>query len=324
MRVLVTGVAGFIGFHLSKKLLEDGNKVVGIDNINNYYDVKLKKARLQILKSEKLKRNFLFFKGNIENKEFLKRIFKKNKFDFVIHLAAQAGVRYSLEKPKIYMKSNIDGFFNILENIRYHKNNLIFASSSSVYGKTNKKVFVESDICNKPKQLYAATKLANESMAFAYHDLFNINMICLRFFTVYGPYGRPDMSIFKFTKDFLSKKTIKIYNHGNHTRDYTYISDAVQGIINAMKKYKKNRKKPIFQTFNIGNNKPQKLLHVVKTISKILKIKPHLKFINFQAGDMKNTSASITKAQNLINYKPKTKFFEGVKKFIDWYQLYYK
>lgn len=320
MRILVTGVAGFIGFHLTNRLLDQGFKVVGLDNLNSYYNPALKKDRLKNISFHKNKKNFKFIRGDITQEQVFKKIFTKYKFKSVIHLAAQAGVRYSLTHPHIYVKSNIMGFFHLLENVKKQKIKLIFASSSSVYGNNKKKLFVENQNCNTPKQIYAATKISNESMAYAYHELFNLQIVGLRFFTVYGPYGRPDMSIFKFTERILKRKNLEVYNFGKHSRDFTYVDDIVDGILKILKK----KYKPSFEIFNLGNNRPVTLKFLIKTISKNLNIEPKIKYLGRQKGDMLFTRASITKAKKFFNYSPKTKLAEGIKKFINWYKSYYK
>ena len=259
MKFLITGAAGFIGYHLSSNLLSQKYKVVAVDDINSYYDIKLKKHRIKLLKKDKNKINFLFIKLDLQNKKKLKHIFKQNNFDFVIHLAAQAGVRFSIDRPEEYIKSNVIGFFNLLEIIRYTKTKLIFASSSSVYGKTKQNSFSESQKNSEPLQLYAATKSSNELMAYAYHSLYNLCVIGLRFFTVYGPLGRPDMAVYKFSKKIVQNKNIKLFNRGNHSRDFTYISDVVECILKCVNKYK-NKKEKIYQIFNVANGKPEKLL----------------------------------------------------------------
>ena len=265
MKVLVTGCAGFIGFHVAKKLLANGNVVIGIDNLNNYYDISLKNKRLKILKNFK---KFTFKKINICNSTKLISIFKQNKIQNIIHLAAQAGVRYSLMRPKSYINSNIKGFFNIIECCRYYGVvKLLYASTSSVYGNQKKFPLKEDLNTDNPIQLYAATKKSNELMAKAYSHLFNFQTIGMRFFTVYGPWGRPDMALFKFTKKILSNREIEIYNYGNHIRDFTYIDDVTEIIVrlNKTKKIKKNS-----EIFNIGNSNPVKLIDYIHQIEKSL------------------------------------------------------
>ena len=323
MKFLITGAAGFIGYHLSSNLLSQKYKVVAVDDINSYYDIKLKKHRIKLLKKDKNKINFSFIKLDLQNKKKLKHIFKQNNFDFVIHLAAQAGVRFSIDRPEEYIKSNVIGFFNLLEIIRYTKTKLIFASSSSVYGKTKQNSFSESQKNSEPLQLYAATKSSNELMAYAYHSLYNLCVIGLRFFTVYGPLGRPDMAVYKFSKKIVQNKNIKLFNRGNHSRDFTYISDVVECILKCVNKYK-NKKEKIYQIFNVANGKPEKITYLINLLSKEFNKKARLKPVKLQMGDMINTKASINKTKRFLKFKPKVKLNEGVKEFVNWFKKYHK
>ena len=338
MTILVTGNAGFIGFHTAKKLLERGDSVVGIDNLNKYYDVNLKKSRLKILEKIALKNKakYKFIKGDLANENVLKKSFAKYKFERIIHLAAQAGVRYSLSNPHTYIRSNVLGFINILELCR-HKNikHLTYASTSSVYGANTQVPFKEKSLTDHPLQLYAATKKANELMAHSYSHLYKIPTSGLRFFTVYGPWGRPDMALFLFTKNILRNKPINLFNKGNHSRDFTYIDDIVESIIKVSDKTAKPNKKwnsnlpdisssnAPYRVFNIGNNNPVKLLDYVEAIEKILNKKAKRKKLPLQPGDIPHTYADNSKLYKYINFKPKTDIFSGVKKFIDWYRDYY-
>ena len=332
MKILVTGSSGFIGFHLSKLLLEDGNKVHGIDCMNSYYDVKLKKARLNILNKYK---NFSFTKTNIENEKKLKNIFRKFKPKIVIHLAAQAGVRYSIDKPRVYLDSNINGTFNVIE--ASHKNkvkHLIMASSSSVYGANKSVPFKEVDKTETQLSIYAATKKANESMAHSYSNIWKIPITMLRFFTVYGPWGRPDMALFKFTKGILKNKKIDIYNYGKMYRDFTYIDDIVNGIkllinkapnINQKNKYKNDSLSQVapFRILNIGNTKKVYLLNFIKQIELVLKKKAIRNYMPLQKGDVKQTVSNTKLLKQITGYNPKTNYKIGIKNFITWYKEYY-
>ena len=333
-RILVTGSAGFIGFHLCLKLLKMGKEVVGVDNINNYYDPKLKNSRLKILKKNK---RFFFYKINIKDENKLKKVFKQNNIKFVVNLAAQAGVRYSLINPKSYIDTNLVGFYNILNLSRIYKiKHFIYASTSSVYGALKKLPFKETYSTDHPIQLYAATKKSNEIIAHSYSHIYNIPTTGLRFFTVYGPWGRPDMALFKFTKNILSKKKIDIFNFGKHTRDFTYVDDIVQGIVKSIYSIPKinikfNFKNPLlsyssapFTIYNIGNGQPVKLMKYIKEIETYLKIKSKKNFVKLQKGDIKDTHSDLSKIQKSLNYNSTTSVKDGVRKFLDWYLLYYK
>ena len=322
MNILVTGCAGFIGFNLSKKLTNNKSiRVIGIDNLNSYYDKKLKISRLKILKKNK---NFTFIKCSLENFKFLKKKTKKYKIDFLINLAAQAGVRYSLQKPESYTKSNLVGFANVLEICRIKNCNLIFASTSSVYGETNDFPISEKFNTDKPIQYYAATKKSNEVMAFSYSQLFNIKTIGLRFFTVYGPWGRPDMSLFKFTKNIILNKEIEVFNQGRHFRDFTYIDDIVKGILGSIKYINKNKgKKNLFDIFNLGRGKSISLENFINWIEVIIGKKAKKKYLGKQKGDIFKTHCDITKSKRQLGYNPKTNFRNGIKKFVTWYRKYY-
>lgn len=332
MKILVTGSSGFIGFHTCKKLLSRGYKVYGVDSMNNYYDVNLKKARYKILKKYK---NFSFTQLKLENKESLKRIFFKFKPKVVIHLAAQAGVRYSIEKPRVYLNSNITGTFNIIEiSKKINVNHLIMASSSSVYGANTKIPFKEIDKTETQLSLYAATKKSNESMAHAYSNIWKIPITMLRFFTVYGPWGRPDMALFKFTKGILENKKIDIYNHGKMFRDFTYIDDIVNGIdllinnapnINQYGKYKNDSLSSVapFRILNIGNTKKVYLLDFIKEIEKILKKKAIRNYMPMQKGDVKQTLSNTKLLRDITGYNPRTNYKLGIKKFLNWYLKHY-
>ena len=332
MKIIVTGSSGFIGFHVSKKLLGSGNKVHGIDSMNNYYDVKLKKARLAILKKYK---NFSFSKVKIENSKDLGRAFKKFKPTIVIHLAAQAGVRYSIEKPRVYMDSNIIGTYNIIEIAkRLNVKHLIMASSSSVYGANKKIPFKELDKTETQMSIYAATKKSNESMAHAYSNIWKIPITMVRFFTVYGPWGRPDMALFKFTRGILNNKKIDVYNNGKMYRDFTYIDDIVNGInlliskvpsTKQLGKYKNDSLSPIapFRILNIGNTKKVFLLNFIKEIEKVLGKKAKRNYMPLQKGDVKQTLSDTSLLKKITNYNPKTNFKTGIRNFLDWYLEYY-
>ncbi len=327
-KILVTGAAGFIGFHVCKRLIESGKKVIGIDNLNDYYDVDLKLSRLENLKN--FENDFTFKRIDLVEENSLKNIFESYTPSIVIHLAAQAGVRYSLENPSSYINANIVGFLNLLECCRTHKiKHLIYASSSSVYGGNKKLPFSEKDSVDNPVSLYAATKKSNELMAYTYSHLFKIPSTGLRFFTVYGPWGRPDMSPMIFTKKILSNHPIEIFNHGNMARDFTYIDDVVHVIISLLNKPpKKNKKeKEIFavpyQIFNVGYGETINLLDFVNLIEKELKIKAKKIFKPFQKGDIKVTSANTELIEEYINFKPKTSLNLGIKKFLEWYRKYY-
>lgn len=330
----MTGAAGFIGFHLSKRLLTEGWQVVGIDNLNDYYDVNLKKARLDILQKF---HGFSWHLASIEDKESIEGIFQTEKPDYVVNLAAQAGVRYSLENPHIYTSSNIIGFLNILEGCRHTKvKHLIYASSSSVYGANKNIPFsVESNV-DHPVSLYAATKKANELMAHSYAHLYNIPTTGLRFFTVYGPWGRPDMALFLFAKAILEDKPIDVFNHGKMSRDFTYIDDIVESVYriighvpagdatwDAQHPDPASSKAP-YKIFNVGNNNPVQLNEYISAIEKELGKKAIKNMLPLQPGDVEETYANVDSLQKEIGFKPNTKLSDGIKSFVDWYKEYYK
>nr|WP_304412914.1 NAD-dependent epimerase [Desulfosarcina sp. BuS5] len=330
MPILVTGAAGFIGFHLAMRLLNDGFKVVGLDNLNSYYDVKLKKARLEELKPFD---NFSFFKADLADAAGLENIFKNNHFDIVVNLAAQAGVRYSLENPASYVNSNLAGFVNLLECCRHYKvNHMVFASSSSVYGANTKMPFSVHHNVDHPVSLYAATKKANELMAHTYSHLFDLPCTGLRFFTVYGPWGRPDMALFLFTDAILKNKPIKIFNNGNMQRDFTYIDDIVEGVVRVMDKIPEPNPKwsgdspdpgtsyVKYKIYNIGNNQPVKLMDFIETIEKVIGKKAQKNFMEMQAGDVKATYANIDDLTRDVGFTPSTPLETGIKNFVQWFK----
>ncbi|WP_242221192.1 NAD-dependent epimerase [Bacillus cereus group sp. BfR-BA-01380] len=332
MPILVTGCAGFIGAHITKRLLQEGHHVIGIDNLNDYYDVSLKKDRLKFLKNK----NFIFKKLHLENKNNVNRIFADLQPTIVIHLAAQAGVRYSLENPHAYIDSNLVGFTNILEACRHNTiEHLIYASSSSVYGSNTKLPFSTKDNVDHPLSLYAATKKANELIAHTYSNLYRLPTTGLRFFTVYGPWGRPDMSLFLFTKAILEGKPIKIFNNGNMKRDFTYIDDIVESIIQLI--YKKPQSNPEwsgnhpdpstshapYKIYNVGNNNPVHLMDFIHIIETKLQLEAKKEFLPLQPGDVTETYADITDLIADVEFKPETPIEEGISRFIDWYKDYY-
>ena len=314
--ILVTGAAGFIGFHLSRKLLERGNQVIGVDNLNPYYDVTLKKARLERLKPLN---GFFFYKEDIQNLSGLKEIFQKHSIDRVCNLAAQAGVRYSLKDPFSYQKSNLEGFLNLLELAReYEISNFVYASSSSVYGDNPKIPFSVDDRVDSPVSLYGATKKANELMAHAYSHLFGIPCTGLRFFTVYGPWGRPDMALFLFTDAILNDRPINVYNYGRMKRDFTYVDDVVEGTMAALEK-------PFaYEVFNLGNSEPIELMDFIGIIEEELGREAQKNLMPLQPGDVLETSADIGKSKDMLGFSPKTPIREGIKKFLAWYREYYE
>jgi len=332
MKVLVTGAAGFIGYHLCERLLVEGFEVVGLDAINDYYDPQLKFDRLKELGISKKEasiwndcvqssthQKFSFYRIEIQDRERLPLLFKEEQFEIVCNLAAQAGVRYSIENPEVYVDSNIVGFLNILECCRnYNVTKLLYASSSSVYGNSKDVPFKESQSVDKPISVYAATKKSNELLAHTYSHLFNIKCIGLRFFTVYGPWCRPDMAMFLFTEAILKGETIKIFNNGNLSRDFTYISDLIDGIYCTIKKID-TIKKPIY---NIGNDKPVRLLDFIEVIEKELSIEANKQFLLMQPGDVYRTWADVSSFEKDIGYIPKIKVEEGIKEFIKWYKKY--
>ncbi|MCB7482361.1 NAD-dependent epimerase [Christiangramia sediminis] len=337
MKILVTGAAGFIGFHLCEKLVKEGHEIVGLDNINDYYSQDLKFARLKELgidredadkfnqkcESSKLQ-NLCFFRMNLEDRDKLPELFRKENFDIVCNLAAQAGVRYSLENPEAYIDSNLVGFANILECCRNHPiKHLIYASSSSVYGQNKKIPFSAEDRVDEPISLYAATKRSNELMAYTYSHLYNIPTTGLRFFTVYGPWGRPDMAMFLFTDAILKGETLKVFNAGKLERDFTFIDDIVNGIIAVVKKVS-TEKTSAYRLYNIGNSKPVKLLSFIEEIETQLGIKAKKEFMPMQAGDVERTWADSEPLMKDFNYKTSIEIEEGVSKYLEWYKSYYK
>jgi len=314
--ILITGSAGFIGFHTSKKLLELGHKVIGIDNLNNYYDPNLKEARNEILKKFD---NYSFYKGDIADLEFVQKIFKENTIDKVCHLAAQAGVRYSLTHPHVYIQSNLVGFTNLIDEAKNNNiKDFVYASSSSVYGGNTKIPFATSDNVDKPLSLYAASKKSNELIAHTYHSLYQMNCTGLRFFTVYGPYGRPDMALFLFTKAILANKPIDVFNFGKMKRDFTYIDDIASGIIASL-----DKSYP-YEIFNLGNNHPVDLNYFIELIEKELGKTAQKNLLPLQAGDVPETFADIDDTKNKLQWQPQTSIEDGIKNFIKWYKEYYK
>jgi len=339
MKILVTGAAGFIGYHVSKHLLEKGYTVRGIDNINDYYDVSLKYGRLTQLGIDRLQAEqygnqvqstkypkFSFNRLNLEDREALPKLFQNENFEIVCNLAAQAGVRYSLENPEAYVDSNIVGFLNILECCRhYHIKHLVYASSSSVYGLNKKIPFETTDNVDHPISLYAATKKSNELMAHTYSHLYGFPTTGLRFFTVYGPWGRPDMAMFLFTEAILKGEPIKVFNHGQMERDFTYIDDIVEGVIRVIETPLENRdtEKERYKIYNIGNNKSVKLLDFIEAIETNLSKKAEKQMLPMQPGDVVKTWANVDDLAREYGYQPSTSIEEGVSKFVDWYRTYF-
>ncbi|MFW3332801.1 GDP-mannose 4,6-dehydratase [Aerococcus viridans] len=332
-KVLITGVAGFVGSFLAKKLLENGFEIIGIDNLNDYYDVNLKKERLNQIEDRGY---FTFIKGDISDKKFINEIFANERPNYVVNLAAQAGVRYSIDHPDTYIQSNVVGFYNILEACRnFPVEHLLFASSSSVYGSNKKIPFEESDFVDYPVSLYAATKKTNELMAYTYSHLYNIPVSGLRFFTVYGPLGRPDMAYFKFADMYFNNQAIHIYNNGDFDndlyRDFTYIDDVVKGIEKLLQKIPtENQDNAAYEIYNIGNNQPERLMTFITSLENALsnslgkKIEFKKIYEPIKAGDVRATYASTDKLNEAINFKPETTIQEGLQKFTDWYVNYYK
>jgi UDP-glucuronate 4-epimerase len=333
MKIFVTGSAGFIGFHLCRRLLDDGHDVLGVDDLNPYYDVNLKKARLSLLTSYE---RFKFKKLNIADRESMTSIFAENPFDRVVNLAAQAGVRYSLENPYAYINANISGFMNILEGCRHFKvPHLVYASSSSVYGLNTLMPFSVHHNVDHPVSLYAATKKSNELMAHTYSYLYGLPVTGLRFFTVYGPWGRPDMALFLFTRAILADEPIKVFNHGNLERDFTYIDDIIEGVVNIMDRIPSgnpqwNSDKPdpgtskvAYRLYNIGNNQPVPLMEFIETIENVLGKKAKKEYLPMQPGDVPSTFADVKDLESDIGFKPNTPIKKGIEKFMEWYLDYY-
>ena len=333
MHILVTGAAGFIGSALALKLLERGDTVHGVDNLNDYSDVTLKKARLERLSTRE---KFSFEKLDIADRAGMESLFARNKFDAVMNLAAQAGVRYSIENPHAYIESNIVGFCNILEGCRHSKvGHLVFASSSSVYGANTRLPFSEHDNIDHPISLYAATKKANELMAHTYAHLHGLPTTGLRFFTVYGPWGRPDMALFKFTKNILEGKAIEVFNNGNMIRDFTYVDDIVEGVVRVMDRPAEPdpawnsaapdpaRSRAPYRIYNIGNNKPVQLMRYIEVLERALGKKARIEMLPMQPGDVPATTADVSALESDIGYRPKTTVEEGVPRFVEWYRRYY-
>ncbi len=327
MRILVTGVAGFIGFHLARRLLERGDQVVGVDNLNAYYDVGLKEARLKELGPGPLPASagargdgkFTFIKADIADRQAMEKVFAGGRFDAIVNLAAQAGVRYSLENPHAYVDANVTGFLNILEGARHHgTGHLVYASTSSVYGTTDKLPFSEDQRTDTPISLYAATKKANEVMAHSYAHLFRIPMTGLRFFTVYGPWGRPDMALFKFTRGILAGEAIPVFNEGKMVRDFTYVDDIVEGVARVIDRPQG------YRIFNIGNNRRVELMAYIRALEAALGKEAVLDLLPMQAGDVKATEADTTALGEATGFSPGTPVEEGVKRFVEWYRGYYK
>lgn len=330
-KILITGSNGFIGYHLSSRLLKDaeGIEIIGVDNMNDYYDVRLKQERLNELQA--LKKNYTFIKGDISDKQFIDELFETNHFDIVINLAAQAGVRYSLENPDVYIQANVIGFYNILEAVRNHPvEHLIYASSSSVYGGNEKVPFSTDDKVDHPVSLYAATKKTDELLAYTYTHLFGMKTTGLRFFTVYGPKGRPDMAYFSFTNKLLNNEKIRIFNYGKCERDFTYVDDIVEGIIRIMDQGPKED----YNLYNIGNSHPENLMDFVYTLTECLKnnkvlsddfnVDEHMELVAMQPGDVPATYSDTAPLMNDYGFKPETPLREGLDRFARWYKEFYK
>jgi UDP-glucuronate 4-epimerase len=337
VKILVTGAAGFIGYHLCEALITKGFDVVGLDNINDYYDINLKYARLKqlgiareksniyhtIVNSEYYGNQMQFIRMNLEDRDYLPKLFKESQFDLVCNLAAQAGVRYSIENPEAYVDSNINGFLNILECCRNNKvKRLVYASSSSVYGNSSDIPFKETATVDYPISLYAATKKSNELMAHTYSHLYNMETIGLRFFTVYGPWGRPDMAMFLFTDAILNNMPINVFNNGNLYRDFTYIDDIVEGVINTLIKDSANTS--LYKLYNIGNGKPIKLIDFIKSIEKFIGVKAKKNMLPMQEGDVNLTFACTSSLINDYNYSPTNNINKGIREFVSWYKTYYE
>jgi UDP-glucuronate 4-epimerase len=334
MKILVTGAAGFIGFHTAGALLRRGDEVVGVDNMNSYYDPTLKAARLEILKQQP---NFRFLKADISDRAAIETIFQEERFQRVVHLAAQAGVRHSIENPHAYIDSNIVGFLHVIEGCRRTDvEHLVYASTSSVYGANTNMPFSVDQSVDHPLTLYAATKRANELMAHSYSNLYGLPTTGLRFFTVYGPWGRPDMALFLFTKSILEDKPIDVFNFGRHKRDFTYVGDIVRGVVATLDSVAKpnsawDSKNPDpsssaspFRIYNIGNEHPVELLEYISVLEKCLKKTAKKNFLPMQLGDVSNSWANVAALARDVGYKPSTPVTEGIAKFVDWYLAYYK
>lgn len=332
--ILVTGAAGFIGFHLTKKLLECGEHVVGLDNMNDYYDVSLKEARLAVLR---LQANFVFEKVDLADKVNLESVFQRHTIHKVVNLAAQAGVRYSIDNPDVYVSSNLVGFVHLIECCRHHHvEHLVYASTSSAYGANTKQPFDESQNVDHPMALYAATKRANELIAHSYASLFHLPCTGLRFFTVYGPWGRPDMALFKFTKAILARQPIDVYNHGKMIRDFTFVADIVEGICRALENpaqpnpdWNSDMPDPAtsyapYRIYNIGNNQPVPLMDYIAALEIALGKKAEYHFMDMQAGDVPSTFADVSRLEKELGYKPQVTVQEGINQFVGWYLDYYK
>lgn len=333
-KILVTGAAGFIGFHLSRRLLKEGDTVVGLDNLNDYYDVSLKQARLKLLQENE---GFRFIRANLADRNELDSLFAKNGFEIVVNLAAQAGVRYSLKNPYAYLDSNLTGFLNILEGCRHHPaKHLVFASSSSVYGGNTRMPFSTRDNVDHPLSLYAATKKSNELMAHAYASLYRIPCTGLRFFTVYGPWGRPDMALFLFTRAILENRPIDVFNHGKMKRDFTYIDDIVEGVVRVLDRipepdpaWRGDSPDPSssfapYRLYNIGNNRPVDLMEYITTLEDQLGRKAVRNLLPMQAGDVPATCADVDDLTADVGFRPATPITEGIRRFVAWYREYYR